>query len=89
MGITSADKLAAKTQERSTKIYEALLTKIKAAKLSHEEIQTEAIQLYEDFDWIKGKRIHVDMEASDVSRAPTIKAGKQKISVQVEAQFKD
>ena len=56
VGVTSTDKVAAKAQDRSTKTYEALLAKIKAAKLAHEEIQTESIQLYEDFDWIKGKK---------------------------------
>lgn len=167
VGVTSTDKLAAKAQERSAKTYDALLSKIKAAKLAHEEIQTESIQLYEDFDWIKGKKnsrgfisnmtlrvstsdfsklsglipsftemgatqvgelslfvskamaLHREfsksslkleemkeissssyrpplaiksamvMEASDSSVAPSIEGGKQKISVQVMAQFKD
>ena len=56
VGVSTTEKAAAKAQEKSSKVYEALLAKIKAAKLSDEEIQTDSIQLYEDFDWIKGKR---------------------------------
>lgn len=56
VGVSTTDKAAAKAQEKSAKVYEAILAKIKAAKLSEEEIQTDSIQLYEDFDWSKGKK---------------------------------
>ena len=56
VGVSTTDKVAAKAQEKSAKVYEAILTKIKAAKLAEEEIQTDSIQLYEDFDWSKGKK---------------------------------
>ncbi len=56
VGVSHNDKSAAKAQEKSSKVYDALLAKIKASKLADEEIQTDSIQLYEDFDWIKGKK---------------------------------
>lgn len=56
VGVSTTEKAAVKAQEKSAKVYEALLAKIKAAKLSEEEIQTDSIQLYEDFDWSKGKK---------------------------------
>lgn len=56
LGVTKTDKSAVRAQAQNTEVYNKLVEKIKATKLAHEELKTTGVYLYEDFDWIKGKR---------------------------------